>query len=155
MNNYTVTFNSNGGSAVSNQTVSHNSMAAAPANPTKTGSAFGGWYTNSGLTTAFTFTTPITGNTTLYAKWTVNTYTVTFNSNGGSAVSNQTVSYNGKATAPIVPTRPGFTFEGWYKDSGLTTAFTFTTAITANTTLYAKWTVNLYTVTLTAMADRP
>ncbi|WP_193556127.1 InlB B-repeat-containing protein [Paenibacillus ginsengarvi] len=146
-NHYTVTFNSNGGTGVSSQTVSYNNKATAPANPTRTGYTFGGWYTNTGLTTAFAFTTAITGNTTLYAKWTLNNYTITFNSNGGTAVSSQTVSYSNKATAPAAPTRTGYTFGGWYTNTGLTTAFAFTTAITGNTTLYAKWTLNNYTVT--------
>ncbi|QMV40697.1 InlB B-repeat-containing protein [Cohnella cholangitidis] len=145
--NYTVTFNSNGGTAVANQTVSYNSNATAPAAPTRTGYTFGGWYSNTGLTTSFAFTTPITGNTTLYAKWTLNSYTVTFNSNGGSTVSNQTVSHNNTATAPANPTKTGYTFGGWYTNAALSTAFTFTTAITGNTTLYAKWTLNNYTVT--------
>ncbi|WP_179233071.1 S-layer homology domain-containing protein [Paenibacillus rigui] len=70
------------------------------------------------------------------------TYTVTFNSNGGSAVSSQPVNYNSTATKPSDPTRNGYTFGGWYKDSGLVTVFDFTTPITADTTLYAKWAVN-------------
>ena len=68
-----------------------------------------------------------------------NTHTVTFNSNGGSAVSSQTVNDNSTATQPADPTKTGYTLGGWYSDSGLTTAFDFTTPITADTTLYAKW----------------
>ncbi|MCU6791576.1 InlB B-repeat-containing protein [Paenibacillus sp. WQ 127069] len=150
VNNYTVTFNSNSGTAVSSQTVGYNSMATTPTAPTRTGYSFGGWYKDTGLTTAFAFTTAITGNTTLYAKWTPNNYTVTFNSNGGTAVSSQTIGYNNTATAPTAPTKTGYTFGGWYKDAGLTTAFAFTTAITGNTTLYAKWTLNNYTVTFSS-----
>ncbi|WP_256759466.1 InlB B-repeat-containing protein [Cohnella sp. WQ 127256] len=147
INNYTVTFNSNGGTTVSGKAVSYNGTITAPIAPTKTGSTFGGWYKEEGLTTAFVFSTAITGDTTLYAKWTLNNYTVTFNSNGGTTVSGKTVSYNGTITAPTAPTRTGYTFGGWYKEEGLTTAFVFTTAITGNTTLYAKWTINTYTVT--------
>ncbi|RKN82014.1 InlB B-repeat-containing protein [Paenibacillus ginsengarvi] len=143
---YTVTFATNGGTAVSNQTVSYGGTAAAPAAPTKTGSTFGGWYKDAGLTTAYNFSSAITGNTTLYAKWTLNNYTVTYASNGGTAVNSQTVTYNGTATEPANPTKTGYTFGGWYKDVGLTTAFSFAAAITGNTTLYAKWTVNSYTV---------
>lgn len=65
---------------------------------------------------------------------------VTFNSNGGSAVASQTVVSGSTATQPSNPTKAGFTFAGWYTDTGLTNAFAFTTAITANTVLYAKWT---------------
>jgi uncharacterized repeat protein (TIGR02543 family) len=79
-------------------------------------------------------------------KWTTN-YTVSFISNGGSAVSSQSVIYNGTAPTPTAPTKTGSTFAGWYSDSGLTTAFSFATLITANTTLYAQWSVITYSVT--------
>ncbi len=68
------------------------------------------------------------------------TYTVTFNSNGGSAVNAQTIESGAKATKPTDPTREGYTFGGWYTDEACTQAFNFDTAISANITLYAKWT---------------
>ena len=68
------------------------------------------------------------------------TYTVTFETNGGSAVTSQTVADGSKATKPADPTKEGYTFDGWYKDAALTVAFDFETAITADITLYAKWT---------------
>jgi len=67
------------------------------------------------------------------------TCTVTFISNGGSPVDSQTVAYNTTATAPATPTRIGYAFGGWYSDSELTTTFNFSTPITGDTTLYAKW----------------
>jgi uncharacterized repeat protein (TIGR02543 family) len=146
LNNYTVTFNSNGGSAVSNQIVAHGSLASQPSNPTKTGSTFGGWYSDAGLTNAFSFATPITADITLFAKWTLNNYTVTFNSNGGSAVNSQIVPYNSSATQPPNPTKATNTFGGWYTDAGLTLAFNFATPISGDITLFAKWTLNNYTV---------
>ena len=79
-------------------------------------------------------------------KWTTN-YTVSFISNGGSAVTSQSIVYNSSATAPTAPTKTGSTFAGWYSDSDLTASFAFTTAIVTNTTLYAKWTAISYTVT--------
>jgi uncharacterized repeat protein (TIGR02543 family) len=69
------------------------------------------------------------------------TYTVSFTSNGGSAVTSQSVTENTTATAPVAPTKTACTFAGWYSDAGLTAAFNFTTAITADTALYAKWTI--------------
>ena len=69
------------------------------------------------------------------------TSTVTFNSNGGSAVAPQTVPFNTPTTAPAPPIRNGYIFGGWYSDVGLTTAFVFTTPIAANITLFAKWNV--------------
>ena len=71
------------------------------------------------------------------------TYTVTFNSNGGSAVDSQTIEKGGKVTQPTAPEKTGNTFGGWYKDSELTTAWTFgTDTVLKNMTLYAKWTPN-------------
>jgi len=70
----------------------------------------------------------------------VSTYTVTYTSNGGSSVTSQSVAYNTATTAPAPPIKTGYTFAGWYSDVGLTAAFAFTTAITGDTTLYAKWT---------------
>ena len=72
----------------------------------------------------------------------VTVYTVTFDVNGGSAVDAQKVVSGAQATQPDDPTRSGYTFQGWYSDSGLTTAFDFTAAINADTTIYAKWSRN-------------
>jgi uncharacterized repeat protein (TIGR02543 family) len=66
----TVTFNSNGGSSVPAQTVDNGYKATKPADPTKSGYTFGGWYTDSACTTAFDFNTAVTSDITLYAKWT-------------------------------------------------------------------------------------
>ncbi|MDE7106944.1 MAG: InlB B-repeat-containing protein, partial [Clostridiales bacterium] len=139
---YTVTFNSNGGSAVSAQTIAHGGKVTQPANPTKANCSFGGWYKDASFATAWNFNTDtVTSVTTLYAKWNV---TVTFNSNGGSAVTAQTIVSGGKATKPTDPTKTGNSFGGWYSNSTLTTAWNFNTTVTANTTLYAKWNVNTY-----------
>ncbi len=140
---YTVSFNSNGGTIVDNLTVVEGSVATAPGVPTLIGHTFEGWYTDSALTSASRFnfsTTPIMANLTLYAKWTMNSYTVIFNSNGGSTVANQTVVYDGTATMPAAPTRNGYTFVGWYSDASLTTAYSFSTQVRSSITLYAKWT---------------
>lgn len=66
-------------------------------------------------------------------------YTVSFNSNGGSNVSNQSVAEGSNATVPTNPTRQGYAFKGWYSDSGLQNAFDFQASISSDTTLYAKW----------------
>jgi uncharacterized repeat protein (TIGR02543 family) len=143
--NYTVTFDSKGGSAVASQSVASGRTATLPTPaPTQTGRTLVGWYADSGLTTAFDFGTAITSNRTLYAKWTIANYTVGFDSNGGSAVSSQTVTYNTTATRPALdPTRTGYTFSGWYGDENLTELFDFATLITGDTTLYARWALPL------------
>ncbi len=144
---YTVTFNSNGGSAVASQTVESGKTATQPANPTRSGYTFNGWYNGS---TKFNFSTPITSNLTLTANWTANPtvtkYTVTFNSNGGSAVASQTVESGKTATQPANPTKSGYTFNGWYNGS---TKFNFSTKITSNLTLTANWTANVTGTKLT------
>ena len=68
------------------------------------------------------------------------TYTVTFESNGGTEVSSQTILTGQKATQPAAPVREGYEFAGWYSDSELTTAYDFNSAVSGNITLYAKWT---------------
>lgn len=65
--------------------------------------------------------------------------TVTFNTNGGSAVAAQEIEKGGKATKPANPTKEGATFVNWYADEVLATEFDFDEAINANTTVYAKW----------------
>ena len=69
---YTVTYESNGGSTVPSQTVKYNETANKPADPTRSGYTFAGWYTEEKLTNKYDFATPVTGNITLYAKWTRN-----------------------------------------------------------------------------------
>ncbi|WP_164779817.1 tail fiber protein, partial [Paenibacillus kobensis] len=145
----TVSFVSDGGSAVNSQTVAQGAMASKPTDPTRTGYTFGGWYSDAALSIPFNFMgTAITGDTTLYARWTLNQYIVSFNTDGGSVIGSQSVSYNGKVSKPVTdPTKTGYTFAGWYTSSGLTVPFDFTgTSITGDTTVYAKWTVNPYTV---------
>jgi uncharacterized repeat protein (TIGR02543 family) len=144
----TVTFNSNGGSSVSPQTVIMGTTATRPTNPTKADNTFDNWYSNSGLTTVYNFSAPVNDNITLYAKWNaVPKYTITFNSNGGSSVAAQTVNSGTTATRPTNPTRTGYTFDNWYSNSGLTTVYNFSAPVTGNITLYAKWTAITYTIT--------
>ncbi|HOI46358.1 MAG TPA: InlB B-repeat-containing protein, partial [Bacilli bacterium] len=147
INTYTVTFDVDGGSSVSAQVVDYNQKATLPTAPTKTGYTFGGWYTTNAFTTAFDFDTLITANTTIYAKWNILTYTLTFDVDGGSAVDTQTLAYNVKPTIPLMPTKTGYTFDGWFTDNTLTTPYNFDAVLTTNQTAYAKWIINTYTVT--------
>ena len=136
LENFTVTFDSDGGSAVVAQEIADGSTATEPTDPTKAGYEFNGW--NDGES-AFNFTTPITEDITLTAQW-LEVFTVTFDSQGGSAITAQEVTDGDTATLPDpAPTYEGFTFTHW----SLTVdgeAFLFTTPITADTTLYAIWT---------------
>lgn len=142
-----VSFNANGhGTAPARQTVELNGKAVKPADPTAEGYVFRGWYTTAACTTEFDFNTPIAADTTLYAKWD-ETYTVTFNvGDHGTAPTAQTVENGGKATKPENPTAKGWRFDGWYTDERYTARYDFDKAVTANITLYAKWT-QLFTLT--------
>ena len=144
---YTVTFcYQDGVTADSEVTVNENAAAARPASPTRTGYTFGGWYTDAACTQAYEFSTPVTADLTLYAKWEAERYTVTFNSQGGSAVDSQTVNYNETAASPTAPTRTDYEFLGWYTSSAGTEEYEFSTPVTADLTLYAKWGA-VYTLT--------
>ena len=144
-----VTFNTNGGTTVAAQSVSYNSVAEKPTAPTKTGHSFAGWYTDKGCTKEYKFTEKVTDAITLYAKWDINYYNVTFNANGGSTVAAQSVSYNSVAKEPTEPTKTGYTFAGWYEDTDCTVEYTFKTPVTSDITVYAKWTKNEEEVTKT------
>ena len=139
-----VIFNSTGGSAVETQQVAENEKAMKPADPTRDGYKFAGWYSDDGLMKVYDFDSPVTKELILYAKWeevaeSVTEYTVTFNTNGGSAVAEQKVKENEKAMKPADPTKEGYKFGGWYMDSGLTEGYDYTLVVTGDLTLYAKW----------------
>jgi uncharacterized repeat protein (TIGR02543 family) len=117
-----------------------------PSNPTKSGYTFGGWYTEAnGEGSAFTANTTAIGNITVYAKWTGQTYTVTFKSNYGGDVTLYTKTVTVPITTivdfPADPIRAGYIFGGWNTQAGGDGSnFTTSTAITGNITVYAKWT---------------
>lgn len=149
---YTVTFDSNGGSKVSPiQNITSGAAITLPQAPTKEGYIFLGWNTaKDGSGTTFDGTTPVNGNQTVYAQWksAVNNYTVTFDSQGGNAVTtSQSISAGGKVVKPADPTKEGCIFGGWYKENTCTNLWDFARdTVTADTTLYAKWNVDRYMV---------
>ncbi len=141
---YTVSFVTDGGTDVASQTVTSGNKATRPANPSKTGCTFAGWYTNNTFTTAFDFDTAITANIVLYAKWDIaeGYYKVTFNANGGNLSTNYTwlaIQSGTTLTAPADPTKENAIFGGWYTEAACTNAFAFPHTITQAVTLYAKW----------------
>ena len=133
VNQYTITFDTDGGSAVAAITKDYGATVTAPADPTKTGYTFDGWDKTIP-------TTMPAENTTIKAKWTVNQYTITFDTDGGSAVEAITKDYGATVTAPADPTKTGYTFNGWDKTIP-------TTMPAENITVKAQWTVNQYTIT--------
>lgn len=143
---YTVTFDSQGGSAVSAQTdVAENATLSEPTAPSKTGYDFAGWYSSVDLTgEAWNFETDKmpANDLTLYAKWTIKTYTVTFDSNGGSEVAGTSADFGALLDNPGDPSQADFNFVGWYANAELTgTAWDFAsdTMPASDLTLYAKW----------------
>ena len=124
------------------QTITPNGTATKPeTDPTRTGYTFDGWFAGS-ATTAFDFGTVITKDITLTAHWTPIPYTVTFalNYTDAPTATTATVNYGANATAPVKPTREGYTFVGWFKEEGCNNAWNFETdTVTGDTTLYAKW----------------
>ena len=141
---YTVTFDSSGGSQVLEQVIESGATAKKPdPDPEKDGYVLEGWYTEDGK--AFVFTTPITADMTLTAKWTeaekITYYKVSFDvGDYGEAPATQTVKENGKAVNPGELTSSTHVFAGWYKDSECKHSFDFESEITEDTVIYAKWT---------------
>ena len=138
----TVTFNSNGGSAVATQYVAPNATASQPIpDPTRSGQVFGGWFTNIGLTTAFSFTTPITADMTLYAKWTpAPSYTLAYSAAlHGSIVGTtpQTVVSGGNGTAVTAKPDTGYQFVKWSDNS--TTNPRYDTNVVSNINVVASF----------------
>ena len=143
---YKVSFDKNGGNGTTNDI---EVLCGGVYGPTRTGYTFGGWYTSSSLTgtAATSISSTATGNKTYYAKWTANTYTVTYNKNSGTITNESkytSYTYGTGLTLPT-PTRTGYTFGGWYTSSALTgTAVTkISTTVTGDKEYWAKWTDNI------------
>ena len=137
---YTITFNSNDGTSVAPQNVNAGEKLAEPTPaPTKVGFTFDGWYEDSTFSKKFDFNTPITDSMTLYAKWTENKYTLTFDANGGTGSMAPKADLTGEYTLPDNEfTAPsGKQFKGW----SLTTDGVIVTKVdmTENRTVYAIW----------------
>lgn len=148
---YTVTFNANGGTCTTtSKSVTYDSTYGTLPTPTRTGYSFAGWYTaeTGGIEVVSTTKVAITSAQTLFAHWTANTYTVKFNSQGGSTVADKTVTYDSTYGALSTPTRDGYKFLGWFTATSGGTQVTADTkvTITATQTLYAQWQANTYTV---------
>ena len=126
INQYTITFDTDGGSAIAPITQDYGTAITAPAAPTKTGYTFAGW------DRAIPATMPA-GDMTIKANWAVNQYTISFDTDGGSAIAPITQGYGTAITAPAAPTKPGYTFAGW--DTEIPT-----TMPAEDLTLTARWT---------------
>lgn len=143
INKYTVQFVSDYGS-FADQTVEHGKPIETDklTIPEVEGFTFDGWYADDTYSTKFDFTKPIKRNTTVYAKWTAKDYEVSFVTEHGKTPTSQNVPYNEPAKDPGKLSEDGYTFIGWYADEAHKTKFDFSTPITGDTKVYAKWEKN-------------
>ena len=130
---FAVTFDTKGGNNVPVENVLNGQKATKPADPTRAGYTFGGWYTEETCTIPYEFTTPVQNALTLYAKWTINQYTITFKPENGDEDTTITQDYDTPVTAPANPTRTGYTFAGWDREIPATMP-------AENMTVTARWT---------------
>lgn len=149
-NTYVVNFDSKSGSAVSASSfVTDGAISSEPVAPTRSGYAFAGWSADDGGTAvSFPYEPEVTRDITLYALWTPNTNSASFVSQGGSAVSPASFVTGGEiSSAPVAPTRVGYTFAGWSEtEDGTAVSFPYTPDATEDITLYALWTVTPFAV---------
>ena len=117
--------------------MAHGATATLPEAPTKEGYTFAGWYVGE---VAYDFTTAVTADVTVKAAWALNSYTVTFDTDGGSAVDAQTVAHGATAEAPAEPIKVGYAFIGWTLNGE---AYDFATPVTADITLTATYELNM------------
>ncbi len=138
----TVTFDPNGGTLTGAATSSEqqNAPITQPTAPTRTGYAFTGWYQDADCTQPWDFDDWVTGDMTLYAGWRANSYTITFDTAGGSAIDPITQDYGTTINAPADPTKTGYTFTGWDKTIPATMP-------AGDMTVTAQWSINQYTIT--------
>ena len=133
INQYTIAFDTNGGSEIAPITQDYGTEITAPDNPTRKGYTFKGWDKE------IPETMPAE-NITVKAQWEINQYTITFDTNGGSEIAPITQDYGTEITAPDKPTRKGYTFKGWDKEIPETMP-------AENITVKAQWEINQYTIT--------
>lgn len=164
---YTATFNGNGGGTPSPSTITKTYGSELGTLPTcsRTGYTFLGWYTASSGGTKISSATKITGTVTYYAQWSINSYTLTYNVNGGNAVSptSKSVQYGSAYGTLPTPTKSSdaeytYAFAGWYTAATGGTQVTANTTMGAgNTTIYAHWTATTrsYTVTWNGNGGTP
>ena len=132
INQYTITFDTNGGSEIAPITQDYGTNITAPADPIREGYTFIGWDRDIPVTMP-------AENITVTAQWEINRYTITFDTAGGSEIAPITQDYGTNITAPANPTRKGYTFKGWDKEIPETMP-------AENITVKAQWEINQYTI---------
>ena len=143
----TITFISNGSVYTTLKGFEGEAVTGTVANPTKEGYTFAGWYTDQTFENVYTLPTVYPNESyNVYAKWNINKYTITYNTNGGNTIEAEELDYN--STISVAPTKEGYTFAGWFVDEELSEQITKVPA--SSTTIYAKWNINTYSVSYNA-----
>lgn len=150
INQYTISFETNGGTEVEPIIQNYATVVYAPSAPAKNGYKFEGWYSDTELEDTYTFTTMPANDVTLYAKWSLETYNITYNLDGGTNNENNPSSFTIQSADIILqaPTKTGYNFVGWYTDGEYEDAIAKIAYGTyGDIELYAKWEIIVYTIT--------
>jgi uncharacterized repeat protein (TIGR02543 family) len=150
---YVIIFNSQGGSVVSPVVANYEQSIDAPAEPTRSGFNFGGWFDDQQYTRQFVFQTMPATNLTLYAKWIPGDSTISFDTGEGSDIAPVTLPYGSAVIPPTDPTREGYSFGGWYADQGLLNEYYFRTMPQDPITIHAKWVPDNHTLSFVTNND--
>lgn len=139
INEYTITFITNGGSDVLPISKQYQQNISEPQDPYKEGYSFIGWFTEQNLINEYLFVSMPPQNLTLYAKWAINEYTITFVTNGGSSIIPIVNEFHEEILEPTSPIKEGYLFGGWFTDTEFLHEYQFGIMPSENITLYAKW----------------
>lgn len=149
LNETTLIFNSNNGSAVASVSNIPGTDIYKPTDPTRTNYGFDGWYYDNSFAQPVSWPITLTyANITVFAKWTINEYTIHYNSNGGTNIPSETVNSNMAVYAPSQPEKIGYTFSGWYYDNNTFSNVVKWPIVVSDSgfMLYAKWTPKNITI---------
>lgn len=147
--NYSIYFDTNGGTEVEPIKTDGESEISMPDNPTKEGYVFDGWYWDDDVfedRVTEESLSDVTSDVTVYAKWVEDKFTIEFDSNGGSEIDSVTGDIGTEITEPLDPTKDGYDFDGWYTDENLTQSYDFTKMPNEDATVYAKWEPKIYDI---------
>ena len=145
INEYTITFDANGGRTVNDITQDYDTDLSLP-NANRTGHSFVGWYEDEGLNKQFELSEMPAEDLTLYAKWEINEYTISFESKGGTTVDSIITDGESRVSIPEDPEKEGYEFDGWYEDEDLNKPFELSEMPAEDLTLHAKWEINEYEI---------
>ncbi|MGI6701866.1 MAG: InlB B-repeat-containing protein [Christensenellales bacterium] len=137
---YEIVFDARGGDEIDSVTVEYDSLLNKPEDPVRTGYSFRGWYLDENFRTEYNFLRRVKNAFTLYAKWDIKTFTITFNTNCEADIEDVIAEYNNPLSQPVNPDNEGYKLVGWYLDPEFAEIYDFTNSrVTSDMTLYAKW----------------